>query len=418
MIKRTKIRSNGITFLYEQDQSAGSVSAALFFKCGVNYEQEKERGVSRFVQELLFRRLTAAAPFCRHEERTGRDHAAFLCEAAPGNAGPIIRALAGLTEAEAFTPEQIESARADLIQESLSAVPSREDERERLYFALPSYAVPVCGAEKALRSLTQARIEKWRALYGNRSNACFILTGNFTDDELKKTASFLRELPPQPHKSLNTRPLLPERQFFRTSADDIFLPSPEEFGRITLLLECDLGETRPVWAELLRDLLTAPGSGALTAAMTKGRLTDTVQGTLRYYGGFAVLSLACAVFHKDIPAAMEKLAETIAALKDDPPEERIVPLLSRYQENRLYRHPEGAQRAYELGLHNFILYTDDIMLPERCDTDKAMEGMTEAADHILIPDNALFVIHYNEKQGGNLPAIRESAAKARIRLFI
>ena len=46
MIRRTKIRGNGITFLYEQDQSAGGVSAALFFKCGVNYEKEKEFGVS------------------------------------------------------------------------------------------------------------------------------------------------------------------------------------------------------------------------------------------------------------------------------------------------------------------------------------------------------------------------------------
>ena len=418
MIKRIKIRNNGITFLYEQDQGAGSVSAALFFKCGVNCEKEREWGVSRFVQELLYRQRPADTDGIAMERRMGRDHAVFLCETTPGSAVRTIRALAGLTETEPFSAEQTEAVRGELLRERAAFVPSREDETEQLYFGLPSYAVPVCGTEKTLSALTQRQLEKWRSLYYNRFNACFVLTGYFSDSELKEAETFLRELPPQPHKSLNIRPLLPERQFFRTSADDVFLPTQAETGRIELLLECDLGETKPVWAELLRDLLTAPGTGVLNADKDKERLTDTVGGTLRYYGGFAVLSLSCAVFHKDIAAAVEKMGAIVAEFKDDLSEKQAAPLLPRYRENRLYPHPEGADRAYELGLHNFIMYTDDIVLPEKCSMDAAMERLLEAADRILIPDNAVFLIYYNENRGADLNAIRRSAGRARIRLFV
>lgn len=409
MIRRTKIRGNGITFLYEQNQSAGGVSAALFFKCGVNYEKEKEFGVSRFAQELLFRRLLASAGGCRAVfRRMGRDHAAFLCEAAPGNALRMLQALAGLTDLAPFSPEETAAVRADLLRECAARLPTWQ-EVEGLYFALPSYTVPAGGTERALRSLTGEQLEKWRGLYGSRSNACFVLTGAFGNDELKEAEAFLRELPPQPRKSLNTRPLLPERQFFRTSADDVYLPCKEEAGRISLLVECDLGETQPVWAALLRDVLAAPGETERPYA---------VHSSLRYYGGFALLRLTVEAPHGGLPAAVEGLADAVADLKENLTEEQVAPLLPRYAENRLYPHPQGAGRAYELGLHNFILYTDDILLPDGCDTDEAMERLLEAADNVLLPDNALFVIHYNEKRGASLPAIKNSVAEARIRLFV
>ena len=82
MLKRIKIRSNGLTLLYDQNQSAGSVTAALFFKSGVMYEKERELGVSRFVQELLFRQCAAGfSPDLTTEQVTGRDHGAILCTA-------------------------------------------------------------------------------------------------------------------------------------------------------------------------------------------------------------------------------------------------------------------------------------------------------------------------------------------------
>ena len=68
MIKRTKIRSNGITLLSEQNQSAGSVTAALFFKSGLLWEKEKEYGVT------LLRKSHSPRP--RRRDRLPDDDAA------------------------------------------------------------------------------------------------------------------------------------------------------------------------------------------------------------------------------------------------------------------------------------------------------------------------------------------------------
>lgn len=418
MIRRTKIRSNGITLLSEQNQSAGSVTAALFFKSGTAHEKEQDYGATRFTQELLFRSRLASSPVGAVGQRIGRDHAAFFCDAPAGSALQAVHALAAITDGKPFSEDLIETVRGDLLRECASFIPSREDETERLYFGLPAYAVPPHGTEKTLRTLTPAQLERRRGDYFNRANACFILTGDFSDSELKEAETFLRGLPPQKHKSLNLKPQFPPEQFFRTSAEDRFLPTDDDTGRIELLFEIDLCETKPIWAAMLRRLLAEPQTGVLQKAMTKGKLTDEIHSELRIYQGFAVLRLSCAAFHKDLPAAVTKLSETIAAFREGISEEQTGPLLSYYAENRLYRYAAGADHTYELGLHNYILYTDDIMLPERRSSDAVMERLTEAADDVLIPDNALFLIYYNEKRGADLPAIRQSVIKARIRLFL
>ena len=41
-----------------------------------------------------------------------------------------------------------------------------------------------------------------------------------------------------------------------------------------------------------------------------------------------------------------------------------------------------------------------------------------AADRILLPDNAMFRIYYNEKRGASLPALQNSVAEARIGMFL
>ena len=203
--------------LSEQNQSAGSVTAALFFKSGILSEKEREYGVTRFVQELLYRDCLSRLPAGCAGQTHGRDHAAFFCHTAPETAAEAIQTLAGLTEATSFSDETIEAVRADLLRECAAFVLSRADEVERLYFGIPAYRTPPCGTEQTLRSLTQTQLNRRREQYFTRANACFILTGNFTDDQLKTVTAFLRSLPPQKHKSLNLKPQFPPNQFFRTS---------------------------------------------------------------------------------------------------------------------------------------------------------------------------------------------------------
>ena len=419
MIKRTRIRSNGITFLYEQDQSADSVTAALFFKAGVLCERPREFGITQFVARLLLREITAGAPKeLAFSLRCGRDHAAFLCTAPNDRAGEAVATLTRLFDAPPFDDAAIEQVRRKTLEELAAYTPTRADEEERLYFARDQYAVPLCGTERSAAALTAERLARWRATVFTRSNACFVVTGGFSDAAAKDITAFLREQPAQKHKNLNAKPVFPPDQFFRTSASDLFLPTQSDCGRIELLFEVDLGETKPVWAAMLRRLLTEPQTGALEEALTKAALTDAVRGQLRLYQGFALLSLSCAVFHRNIPNALARIAETLGAFKNSFPEKQAEALLPYYAENRLYRHAGGAERAYELGLHNFILYSDDIVLPDRCSADSAAEQLLEAIDHILIPDNALFIIHYNTAYGADLAAIRQRVTAARIRLFI
>ncbi|MBQ6066451.1 MAG: insulinase family protein [Clostridia bacterium] len=417
MIKRTKIRNNGITFFYEQNLSAGRVTAALFFKAGVLWEKPRKYGVTRFVSRLLFRELTAGAPEdLPFSLRCGRDHTAFLCAAPKELAGEAVAALARLFDAHPFDAASVEDIRRETLREIAAYAPTRADEEERLYFERDNYAVPLCGTANAVAALTAEQLDRWRDLWFARSNACFVLTGGFSDGQGKAIEAFLRELPPRKHKNLNVKPVFPEEQFFRTSASDRLIPTDDEGATVTLLFDVDLCESKPVYADLLRQLLTDPTDGAVCAALRREQLTGAVKGELRLYTGFAVLAISCDVPTEKLADGIAAMADAIAECKEELTEERAAPFFGRYRENRLYRRGDG-DRAYDIGLHNFILYTDDMTLPQDRN-DAVMEKLLDAADLVLIPDNMKFLIYYNEKQVADLAAVRRSLTAARIRLFV
>ncbi len=419
MLKRIKIRSNGLTLLYDQNQSAGSVTAALFFKSGVMYEKERELGVSRFVQELLFRQCAAGfSPDLTTEQITGRDHGAILCTAPPEYAGEAVARLLRVFEGDPFDPAQIEAVRADLIREAQQWTPTPEETAEALFFDLLPYTAPPCGTEKTLAGLTETKLRRWRDGCFAPSNACLVLTGSVSDDDLKAVEARLRSLPAQKHKPVSTKPLFPADLFFRTSASDRLLPTADPFAAVRLQIGIDLGEVKPIWAELLRRLLSDAGPGGALSPLIGKKLTDRVAVGLTFYTGFAVLSLSCHTFHANAADCVLLLAELLASFKENLREEAVAPLLPAYGVNRLYRTDDNAHYAYDAGLHNFIRYTDDLRLPERITAEAATEALLTAADLILIPDNAVFTLYYNEKHGADLSAIRKSLAAARVRLFL
>ena len=419
MIKRTKIRSNGITFLYEQDQSADSVTAALFFKAGNMWEKPREYGITYFLARLLLRGITENAP----EEltfslRCGRDHAAFLCAAPSDRAKEAVAALARLFDAPLPDDAVVEQTREDVLRELLLYIPSQEEMDERMYFDRPNYDVPLYGTTRTLFALTPEALGKWRTLRFTRANACFVLTGAFSDGDGKAVEKFLREQPPQKHKSLNSRPVFPAEQFFRTSDDDRFLATDDAFATVTLLFEIDLCESKPVYAELLRRILTDPDEGVLSGALLRKKLTDRVTGTLRYYTGFAVLAISCPVFHSRVADSVRLMADTVARCRNSLKEATAAPYFGEYRTNRLYRRANTDENAYEIGLHNFILYTDDIVLPEGRSDDAIMERLLEAANRILIPDNAMFIVRSDHSGAEAEEDLCRSATAARIRLFV
>ena len=417
MIKRTKIRSNGITFLYEQDQSADSVTAALFFKAGSLWEKPREYGITYFLARLLLRAVSANAPEgLTVSLRCGRDHAAFLCAAPPDRAQEAVAVLVGLFDAPLPDAAAIEQTRYDVLRELSQYAPRKEDVDERLYFDRPNYDVPLYGTAKTVAALTPEKLAKWRELRFIRANACFVLTGAFADGGDKAVAAFLREQPPQKHKSLNSKPVFPGEQFFRTSAGDRFLATNNEFAAVTLLFEIDLCESKPVYAELLRRILTDPDGGVVNGALLQKKLTDRVTGTLRYYTGFSVLSISYPVFHSRAADSITLLADTVARCRNSLKEAMAAPYFDAYRTNRLYRR--AGDDAYEIGLHNFILYTDDIVLPEGCSNDTIMERVMEAANLILLPDNAMFIVRYDNSRADAEKDLRRSVIAARIRLFV
>lgn len=418
MLKRIKIRSNGLTFLYDQNQSAGSVTAALFFKSGVMYEKERELGVSRFVQELLFRQYEAGfSPDMITEETAGRDHAAFLCTAPPECAKEAVARLLRVFDGEPFDSAQIEAVRTELTREAQTWKPSPEETAEALWFDLPQYSVSPFGAEQTLTALTADKLRQWRELYFSPFNACLVVAGAIGSEDLAAVTAMLRSLPAPKRKAAVTKQLFPAEQFFRTSASDRLIPTEEVFASVLLQFEVDLGETQYVWAELLRRLLTEPPHGAVLTALTDKKLTDNVEGELRLYRGFAALSLSCHTFHANAADCALLLAESAADFKENVREETVAPLLKEYAVNRLYRTDDVAHYAYDVGLHNFILYTDDLLLPANVSAEDATEALLTAADLILLPDNAVFTVYYNEKRGADPAAVRKNLAAARIRLF-
>jgi predicted Zn-dependent peptidase len=188
-----------------------SVAVGILAAAGSADEPFDARGATHFLEHLLFRRARrrSGAAIARMTDRLGGDcdayttkeSVAFHARTTAERLDDAFDLLFDLTEAPAFTSEDVDVERSVILEEMAEARDVPEDHLHDTFMRTlwPSHPLgaPILGTEETVRSITQKRLAAWFREVFRPERTLIMAVGAFEPERLLKRLS-MRRRPPSP----------------------------------------------------------------------------------------------------------------------------------------------------------------------------------------------------------------------------
>ncbi len=207
---RVKLES-GTVVLYQQDRSYPLVSVAIGIEAGSAYEAPAERGLSHFLEHMLFdgtfrrNRDSLEKAFADigtyYNAFTRKDYVVFEFASPPSRLLDAFRLIAEMLFLSSFPEKEFQKEKGVVYQEILKdyANPAASSSYEfyRRFLEASPYAEPVLGYPEVIRNLRRDEIIDFWTRHYAPSKMKVVILGDFSFDELKpeleRIFSFPRE---------------------------------------------------------------------------------------------------------------------------------------------------------------------------------------------------------------------------------
>jgi predicted Zn-dependent peptidase len=203
-----KILANGMTVLYEERKNSGVVSVAFAVKHGGIHENKEEKGISHFIEHLLYKgtKKRAAKQISEDIERNGgilngfteEEFTAFWCKMPSKHIEVALDVLSDMLLNSVFDEKEMNKER-HVIFEEMKMRRDRPDifvvDKVQSLLFTGSLALDSIGTEESLSSINREKIlDKFKKVYGSENlilcvvgDANFKSLCNFCEKNFKKS---------------------------------------------------------------------------------------------------------------------------------------------------------------------------------------------------------------------------------------
>jgi len=192
---KIKKLNNGMTLISVENPSSSLLSLQIWVNCGSVYEGSKEKGLSHFIEHLLFKGSKDVLNIASNIEALGGDLNAFTSlentcyyiNIPKSNLDEALLSLKQLVFDPIFDKQEINNERAVIIEEINRSkdLPTRvlSDSFFKIHFNKHNYAYPVLGFDKIINKVTKKEILNYYNKYYHPKNCVLIVSGNFKEDK-------------------------------------------------------------------------------------------------------------------------------------------------------------------------------------------------------------------------------------------
>ncbi len=208
--QRVTLKS-GTRVIYQQDRSYPLVSVAIAVEAGSSYEAPAERGLSHFLEHMLFDgtfrrdRDSLEKAFADlgtyYNAFTRKDYVVFEFVSPPSALLPSFRLISEMLFLSSFPEKEFEKEKGvvyqEIIKDYANPVAGSSYEFYRRFLEASPYAEPVLGYPEVIKNLTRERVmDFWRRYYAP-SRMKVVILGDFSFEairpELERIFSFPRQ---------------------------------------------------------------------------------------------------------------------------------------------------------------------------------------------------------------------------------
>jgi len=204
------IKKGGLKFLLAPLKESTSVTFLIFVKTGSEYENEKESGISHFLEHMCFKG-TKNRPSPKiisteldsigaiYNAFTSREYTGYFAKAAIEHTDKILDIVSDIYLNSLFDPKEIEKERGVILEEKHFYEDTPSEKIGDLIFELlyPKQAAgrPIVGYEKVIKNITQKDFINYHKKHYTDEKTLIVIAGNFNlNNVVKKVYELMKNI--------------------------------------------------------------------------------------------------------------------------------------------------------------------------------------------------------------------------------
>ena len=414
---------NGLQLSSYQLSHLHSLEIGVYLRGGPLYENRKNQGVSHLLehlcfrnlngipQEQLYRRLDEIGATLRGE--TYLEAVVFRLQVIPRFFDSAFDLMCRLFAPGKWTDEEIAAEKAVVDRQIESEEQDFWSDANRQYWRIKAGSFSMMGTAESVAGMSPALIHQWKKKIFRPGNACFVMTGNFSDGMLRKAESVLADLPGET-ETVFEQPT-PLGFGMRDESCDHLFGSEDELAQVQLSFDINDDQVFPMCADILSHLTGEGLSSPLFVELREKRaLTDEIFSQIKEVGYFRRLTIEYAVANQRLLESLEGVFAILERMRRYISPTQIERARVFFTDNQLMELDQ-ADRMNELLGWGFLSGN-----AEECDLETRMhmygdmtkEDILDAAQAIFRPENLCCYIGRNSAKV-NTQALKEMLKSCR-----
>jgi predicted Zn-dependent peptidase len=189
------IKINNLQCVLVNFPCSSIISAGFFVKIGSAYEPPEERGISHFLEHMLFKKKTNQLDELgiNYNAATSREYTYYECHGNNNQAKELIQLLFLIFTKPVFIESEVDSERKVIFEEMKGDKMSTKKQLfESTLFKIynkrnEKYSLPIIGTEESLNSINSKSLKKYFDKYYHYDNSTFVVVGNINFNTIIST---------------------------------------------------------------------------------------------------------------------------------------------------------------------------------------------------------------------------------------
>ncbi len=326
-MEQKRTTKNGVDIFSYKNEHLHGFYLSLFLKGGSMYENEKNSGITHFIEHLAIRNVNAHmnGELYRTLDRLGIEFNAstynemvqFYISGAKENFAVAVKILCTLFAPLILSREDIDIERARIkaeIREGDEGNLLANFTAEKLYRGT-SLALPIMGCNRTVSAITLAQLKREREVLFARENIFFYLTGAFDEGDIDMLSSTVEGY--DIRSASRRENIAPVPSDFGKRAGSVHIKNAD-YIMLRFCFDMDMTKISEAESDILYDILFTGYNSRFFVEMSEKRgLCYDITGSLERYLNIGTMYFNFEVKRADLEEAVRLSVEILRSMKND-----------------------------------------------------------------------------------------------------
>lgn len=405
--EQSRVTKNGVTIYDYKNPGINSFYISLFLRAGSMHEETS--GITHFLEHAAIRNVGAVMNGSLYStlDRYGMEFNAstysemvqFYITGASKNFDLAAEIIARLLSPIILSASEIKTERERIKAE----IREGDDSTSLASFSNnivhegTTLARTITGTLGGVDKITKTRLEDYRRSVQTCENIFFYVTGNFTENNLKKLSSEIEKYSVgEGKKNENLAPVCKD---FGKRAGNVHIKNAD-FTMLRFSFDMDMSKMTIAESDLLYDMLLGGYNSRFFIEMSEKRgLFYDISGSSERYNNIGTLVFSFEVRGGSVYEAVETAVGLLSEFKENIPDESTM-MKAGYVDNAYLLYDEPRELNFTFAYDNHIMNAGYESIEERAERYKVVtpERIREVADVIFRPENLTLALKGSKKK--------------------